>query len=257
LADVKMAAMGKGAETSTELADFTITAMQYMERIPDVQEAVGAALLSLGDGNWRMGDGMPVAKSNLGPGDGSIIIEHFIYDVINTVISSLNTLSKSPKRHPAFGSIFLLNNVAYLRMHTLLQPRNPNLPTLFSRQSQDALNSNFRTAKANYYNCNFMPLLQTLADDPKEKSSSGKSKEKFTKFFDLFEEVTERHRMARVLDEDPEGRDAVVEEVVKLVVPSLQKFTQKNREKEFSKNPQKYIKMSAEEVESQLRSFYR
>lgn len=42
--------------------------------------------------------------------------------------------------------------------------------------------------------------------------------------------------MARVLDEDEEGRDTVVEEVVKLVIPSLQKFTQKNREKEFSKS---------------------
>lgn len=49
-----------------------------MERIPDVQEAVGAALLSLGDGNWRMGDGMPVTKSNLGTGDELIIIEHFM-----------------------------------------------------------------------------------------------------------------------------------------------------------------------------------
>jgi len=48
--------------------------------------------------------------------------------------------------------------------------------------------------------------------------------------------VAERHRMARVLEEDEEGRDTVVEEVVKLVVPSLQRFTQKNREKEFSKS---------------------
>jgi exocyst complex protein 7 len=122
-------------------------------------------------------------------------------------------------------------------MHVLLEPRNPNLPTLLSRQTQDARNSNFRTAKVDYYNLNFMPLLQTLADDPKDKSSSGKSatKEKFTKFFDLFE-VAERHRMARVLDEDEEGWDTVIEEVVKLVIPSLQKFTQKNKEKEFSKS---------------------
>ena len=48
--------------------------------------------------------------------------------------------------------------------------------------------------------------------------------------------MAERHRMARVLEEDEEGRDTVVEEVVKLVVPSLQRFTQKNREKEFSKS---------------------
>lgn len=167
-----------------------------------------------------------------------VLIEHSlrIVDVVNTVITTLTTLSKS--KRPAFGSIFLLNNVAYLRMHVLLEPRNPNLRNLLSRQTQDSLNSNFRTAKADYFNTNFMPLMQALADDPNNKSSSGKAatKEKFTRFFDLLEEVAERHRMAKVLEDDEEGKDTVVEEVVKLVVPSLQRFTQKNREKEFSKS---------------------
>ena len=50
-----------------------------MERVPEVLEAVGSALLSLGDGNWRMGDGMPTAaKSTLGPGEEPIIVEHFM-----------------------------------------------------------------------------------------------------------------------------------------------------------------------------------
>jgi len=144
-------------------------------------------------------------------------------------------------------------------MRILLEPRNSDLPKILSKQTQDTLNSNFRTAKAEYFNANFMPLLQTLADDPNVKSSSGKAaiKEKFTKFFDLLDEVTERHRMVRVLEDDEEGRDTIVEEVIKLVVPSLQRFIQKNREKEFSKNPQKYIKMSSDEVEAQIRGFYR
>lgn len=155
---------------------------------------------------------------------------------MNTVLSSLTTLSKS--KRPAFGSIFLLNNVSYLRMHLALEPRNPALPGLLSRPTLDVLNSNFRTAKADYFNANFMPMLQTLAEDPSNKASTGKAatKEKFTRFFDLLEEVAERHRMAKVLDEDEEGRDTVVEEAVKLVVPSLQRFTQRNREKEFSKS---------------------
>jgi hypothetical protein len=220
-----------------------------------------------------MGDRMPVAKSNLGPGDEQIVIEHFMCtfpppfpsllpftvklitldptpdDVINTVITSLTTISKTQKR-PAFGSIFLLNNISYLRMHVLLEPRTQNLPRLLSRQTQDTLNSNFRTAKAEYFNANFMPLLQTLSDETGGGAGGGgggiggiggggakaATKERFTKFFDLFEEVAERHRMARVLEDDIEGKDTIVEEVVKLVVPTLQRFTQKNREKEFSKS---------------------
>ncbi|KAJ2991883.1 hypothetical protein NUW54_g8074 [Trametes sanguinea] len=101
---------------------------------------------------------------------------------------------------------------------------------------------------------NFSPLLQTLIDE-KDKGKSA-VKEKFTRFFDLLDEVTERHSIARVLQDDPEGRATVADEAVKLVVPSLQRFIQRNLGKEFSKNPQKYIKMSPEDVESLIKGFY-
>jgi exocyst complex protein 7 len=82
--------------------------------------------------------------------------------------------------------------------------------------------------------------MQALADDARDKTSGSAykaaAKEKFTRFYDLFEEVGERHRMARVLEEDSEERSAVGEEVVKLIVPSLQQFMQKQKEKEFSKS---------------------
>ena len=83
LADIKMAGSPKNGppmlDIGTRIAGFTLTvsqglsvfkilrsifhqAVQYVERIPDVQEAVGAVLLSLGVGNWRMRDGMPITK---------------------------------------------------------------------------------------------------------------------------------------------------------------------------------------------------
>ena len=46
----------------------------------------------------------------------------------------------------------------------------------------------------------------------------------------------ETHEVARLLPDDPDGREGVVDEVVKLVVPSLRRFIQKNKEKEFSKS---------------------
>jgi hypothetical protein len=82
--------------------------------------------------------------------------------------------------------------------------------------------------------------MQALADDARDKTSGSgwkaAAKEKFTRFYDLLEEVGERHRLAKVLEEDSEERNAVGEEVVKLVVPSLQRFMQKQKEKEFSKS---------------------
>ena len=209
----------------------------------------------LGDGNWKMGDGIQ-AKPNKGkpaPGSESVLIGHYTCklrhsrldatlvshpsttdDVVTTLLSSLTSLARMQKR-PAFGSVFLLNNTAYL-CGKLLQPRSPLLE-IISRPTQDAVNSNFRTAKAGYFDSNFSPLLQALADD-KDKSGGGKAaaKEKFTRFFDLLEETRERHQIAKVLEGDDEQREMLQDEVVKLVVPSLQRFTQRMREKEFSKS---------------------
>lgn len=139
------------------------------------------------------------------------------------------------QRRPAFGSVFLLNNTSYI-CAKLLHPRSPLIELLAA--NPDAVNSNFRTAKAGYFDSNFSPLLQALADDKDKPGSGGKAaaKEKFTRFFDLLEETKERHQLARVLEDDEEQREMLEDEVVKLVVPSLQRFTQRMREKEFSKS---------------------
>ncbi|KAF8067460.1 exocyst complex component, exo70 subunit [Lyophyllum atratum] len=258
LADLKLGALGKGGElVTTGLADFAISTVKYMERLPQVQAAVGSALLTLGDGNWKMGEGVQVGKAaKVGESDEAVVLEHYVYDVVATAITSLNTLSRSSRR-PAIASIFLLNNVSYLRHHLLLEPVHPALPSLLPKTAQDYLNSNFRTAKAAYFDSNFSPLMQALTDDPKEKANKAATKEKFTRFFDLLEEVMERHKLAKVMEDDADGRETLGEEVAKLVIPSLQRFSQKHRDKEFSKNPQKYIKMSTEAVETQLKSIYR
>ncbi|KAG1726007.1 Cullin repeat-like-containing domain protein [Suillus paluster] len=259
LADLKLAAVGKGGDLSVSLADITVSTVQYLNRIPDVQDAVGSALSALGDGNWKMGDGKQVGKTPKSSSvevNEKVLIQHFVFDVINTLIGSLTTLSRTQRR-PPFGSVFLLNNISYLVSHLVSRPTNPSTPSLLSKPTMDFLTSSWRTAKAGYFDANFSPLMQALADDARDKTSGSgwkaAAKEKFTRFYDLFEEVGERHRMAKVLEEDSEERSAAGEEVIKLVVPSLQRFMQKQKEKEFSKN----IKLSPEEVESRIRNFYK
>ncbi|KAJ7054683.1 Cullin repeat-like-containing domain protein [Mycena amicta] len=282
LADIKMASMAKGAgplagDSSTSVADFVVSTVKYLDRLPEVHSAAAAALLQLGDGNWKMGEGVQVAKGpKLGDGDEQLILEHFVFDVVSTAITSLTTISRTQRR-PAAGSIYLLNNMSYLRHNLVLAPAHDELLDFLSRSTQDSLNSNFRTAKAAYFDANFSPLLQMLTDDPAGKSGGSSArtavKEKFTRFYELLEEVLERHRVARILEDDPDAREAIGEDVVKLVVPSLIRFTNKYQQKEFSKNPQKCvcltsavitadpsftdIKQSAESVEAQLRAIYR
>ncbi|EKM76443.1 hypothetical protein AGABI1DRAFT_63122 [Agaricus bisporus var. burnettii JB137-S8] len=255
LVDLKLGANDRGSDTSVRLAELTTDTVKYVSRIPQVQAAASSALLALGDGNWKMGEGVQVGKSIKGGDvDEIVILEHFLFDVVMNAINSLTTISRT--RRPIFGSIFLVNNVAYLRRHLLLHPDNTNLPSLLSQPVIDALNSNWRTAKAAYFDTNFTPLMQAITDDPKEKSGKSQAKEKFTRFYDLLDEVVERHRLFKVLDEDKEARGTIADELVMLVVPSLKRFIQKQKEKEFSRNPSKYIKQSPEDVEARLRSLY-
>ena len=78
--------------------------------------------------------------------------------------------------------------------------------------------------------------MQAISEDPRDKSNRSAAKEKFTRFFDLLDEVIERHKLVVVLEDDVEGRNAMRDEVVMVVVPSFQKFAQKQKEKEFSKS---------------------
>ncbi|CAE6434452.1 unnamed protein product [Rhizoctonia solani] len=246
---------GRG-EIGTGIADVTVMATNYLEQIPDVADAMSSMLITLGDGNWRMGEGtIPGAKPRVEESTDpeQIILEHFTFDIISTLISTVNTISRFLKR-PALTSIFVLNNISYIRDRVLLAPRT-NVDALLSAPTQDVLNSNYRSSKAAYFDTNFTTLLSCLTDDAKDKKAG--IKDKFARFYEALEEITERHRYARVLAEDEEGRDKLQEEVVRLVIPALQRFTQKHRDKEFSKNPSKYIKLSLEEVERQLRGLYK
>ncbi|CAE6461198.1 unnamed protein product [Rhizoctonia solani] len=249
------AAPGRG-EIGTGIADVTVMATNYLEQIPDVADAMSSMLITLGDGNWRMGEGtIPGSKPRVEESTDpeQVILEHFTFDIISTVISTVNTISRFLKR-PALTSIFVLNNISYLRDRVLLAPRT-NVDALLSAPTQDVLNSSYRSSKAAYFDTNFTTLLSCLTDDAKDKKAG--IKDKFARFYEALEEIAERHRYARVLADDDEGREKIQEELVRLVIPALQRFTQKHRDKEFSKNPSKYIKLSAEEVERQLRGLYK
>ncbi|KAL0565578.1 exocyst complex component exo70 [Marasmius crinis-equi] len=256
LADIKLGAMSRTSDTSVDLMDSSVSAIQFLGRLPETLAAAGDILTAIGDGNWKMGEGMGVTKTRAGGVDEHVLLQHYVYDIVNTSVSTLNMIAKTQRR-PPFNSVFLLNNVAYLRRNICIDPKDDRLLDYLTKPTQDILNSNFRTAKSAYFDANFSPLMQALTDDPKEKAGRGATKEKFTRFYDLLEEVLERHKIAPVLEDDPDERDAIGSDVIKFVIPSLKAFTQKHREKEFSKNPQKYIKLSADAVESQLKAIYR
>ena len=78
LVDIKTAAMDTG-DMGSGTAPITTTTIAYLNQIPPVQEAMAAALITLGDGNWRMGEGMSkTGQRNAANGDDAGILENYI-----------------------------------------------------------------------------------------------------------------------------------------------------------------------------------
>ncbi|KAG8925974.1 hypothetical protein FRC02_009287 [Tulasnella sp. 418] len=222
----------KQPDVGTGVSETTIATVEYFNQIPEVRDAVCSALATLGDGNWQMGGGgmgSKTAQQNEEVSDQELL-EHFAHDVMVALTTTLNNLSKTHKR-PALSSIFLLNNISYLRTKLMLS--ESSVDEFLSTNTQSHLNSQWRTSKAAYFEANFTALISSLADERKGKSGT---KEKFATFFDQLEEVAERHRFARVLAEDEDGREVMAEDVVRLVVPAFQRFLGKHKDKEFSKS---------------------
>jgi exocyst complex protein 7 len=238
LLDVRGAAT-KSAEVGTGIHETTNMVINYLQQIPQVVDAVGLALLDLGDGMWKMGEGAPKVFEKSDQDDQRVLIERFVCelvrikrcltsliiildDVVTALLSSLNAIATSQKK-PAQASTFLFNNVAYLRTKLLLDPVTP-IDDLLGKATQDSLNSNFRTAKAGYFDANFSPMIQSLGD------AGGKRdvKDKLTRFFDALDEAGDRHRVCQVLPDDEDGKEMLQEEVVRLVVPALKRFNEKN-----------------------------
>jgi len=284
LVDVQSAALGGGAgpggagdrgssSVGTSVASITRQIVKYLNRLPEVLPAVHTALQNLGDGNWKMGAGVGkggnLRAKGAGAVDETMLLEHFIDDVVLAMIQTLTTLSLTHKR-PPLASIFLLNNISHLRLHLLANPSS-SIDELLSSQTREALNRSFRSSKSSYFEANFSPLTTVLVE---EKESTGLAgvvtsvpgvgpssrsllKERWSRYWDMLEEIIERHRFARVLADDEEGRELLADEAVRMVIPPLEKFMAKNREKDFTKNVSKYIKMTPAEVENTIRDIYR
>ncbi|KIO32205.1 hypothetical protein M407DRAFT_13962 [Tulasnella calospora MUT 4182] len=233
LLEIKQAGTSIRRELGTGVADISKQTVSYLNQVPDVQVTVEQLLRMLGDGNWKMGAGGMLTKPNEGETTEHALLEHFVSDVITTLTESLQSMSKT-QRMPGLGSIFLLNNISYLRAKLLLEPETP-VDEFMSTTAQTHLNSQYRTAKASYFEANFTSLLQPLGDTGKDKGSKTNPKEKLATFYEALEAVAERHRFARVLGDDQNGREGIADDVVRLVVPALQRFVQKYKDKEFSK----------------------
>jgi exocyst complex component 7 len=59
-----------------------------LKQIPDVETAVVTSLATLGDGNWKMGEGVGKGGKVGGPTDGNerVLLEHYICEALDYLL---------------------------------------------------------------------------------------------------------------------------------------------------------------------------
>jgi exocyst complex protein 7 len=78
LLDVRGAGAKAVVDLGTGIHEITSMVVSYLQQIPQVMEAVGTALVTLGDGMWKMGEGAGKVLGKSDQDDERVVIEHFI-----------------------------------------------------------------------------------------------------------------------------------------------------------------------------------
>jgi exocyst complex component 7 len=78
LLDVRGAGTKITVDVGTGIHETTIMVVNYLQQIPQVMDAVGTALTTLGDGMWKMGEGAGKVLGKSDQDDERLVIEHFV-----------------------------------------------------------------------------------------------------------------------------------------------------------------------------------
>lgn len=103
------------------VAELARDSMARLRALADYQPSVAGLLVALGDGNWkRPHDPQSAATPASTPGsldvgaDGSLLLSHFLLDVVDQLISELDHKAQALLKKKSHVAVFMVNNVAYI-----------------------------------------------------------------------------------------------------------------------------------------------
>lgn len=263
-----------------------------MRRLCEYHEVVAPLLTTLGAGNWMMGQGgAPVLSLGLDSEGGESILSQYLCDVLATCLDALEARSRAI-RQPSTASIFLLNNIGHIQREIVSNREGSSSGSTSSHHlsvylgsiGQELPGGAMRQATKAYLDV-WSPVAGALMDDnisaalgssmanissvPSSRSASSKItamgssneknavKDRFAKFYDSLDDLERLHRAYPIAREDPQLRERLRSDVVRLVCPLYARFVAKHRAGDFSKNPQKHIRMTEQEVEDRISSLFK
>ncbi|OAV99275.1 hypothetical protein, variant [Puccinia triticina 1-1 BBBD Race 1] len=269
-----------GSETSnTMTSEMTIVVVEYLKMLCQHPDMVESLLVILGDGKWIFGAASTPKTSSVGTSnDEAPLLVKYLDDALSTLYAAIEARSKNLKLRSTVasaitsvtarngvGAIYMLNNFTYIRRELL----ESAVLDIYGDQLGDQLNKRVRTCKVRYLEI-WSPLISALMDAGGEEGKFGlgavKSalpgqhagaerrdvKDRFGRFNEAFEEVIQLHQAANLASNDPDLKDQLRDEIERMIMPTYAKFTQRHEGGQFSKNPSKYLKFSAEQLEERL-----
>ncbi|KAA1066047.1 hypothetical protein PGT21_019274 [Puccinia graminis f. sp. tritici] len=270
-----------GSEASnTMTSEMTIVVVEYLKMLCQHPDMVETLLVILGDGKWIFGaTNNPKTPSSAGASnDEAPLLIKYLDDALSTLYAAIEARSKNLKLRSTVasaitsvtarngvGAIYMLNNFTYIRRELL----ESAVLDIYGDPLADQLNKRVRTCKVRYLEI-WSPLISALMDAGGEEGKFGlgavKSalpgqhagaerrdvKDRFGRFNEAFEEVIQLHQAANLANNDPDLKDQLRDEIERMIMPTYAKFTQRHEGGQFSKNPSKYLKFSAEQLEERL-----
>ncbi|KAH9816215.1 Cullin repeat-like-containing domain protein [Melampsora americana] len=247
-----------GSEVSnTHTCEMVINMIEYLKMLCSHIEITESFLITLGDGNWIFPSASGTAgRSNVGEGvDGQELLMKLPTSVQTTITS---TTAKN-----GLGAVFVFNNLNYIRREVL----ESAISDILGKSIEDELNKRVRACKVRYMEV-WSPLISALMDAggddskgfglgavksalPGQQAGAERRdvKDRFGRFNDAFEEVVNLHKVAQFDKSDSEVRERLRDEIERMIMP---KFTQRHEGGQFSKNPSKYLKLTADQLGERL-----
>ncbi|KAL2433564.1 Exocyst complex protein exo70 [Exophiala dermatitidis] len=251
---------------------------QRLQNLATFDRPLLVLLSSIGDGKWKnmpsstTGAGMSSQSSlnlELTPStENPTLLSHYLLDIVDTLLSTLNTRSQSLHSKKSLQGIFQLNNVAVL---TRAVQSSPDLARYLGISPHNAKLETFRKSGSSLYLSAWRDpstyLLDTIHTSGAARPLSGqaidstsivkslsskdkdKIKEKFKLFNASFDELVIRHKSLHM---ENEVRSSMSREIQAMIEPLYARFW--DRYHEVDKGKGKVVKYSKGELSAMLAS---
>lgn len=257
---------------------YTTELMNRLQTLTCYPKSLASILASLGDGNWTSGSAgiagsstsLPSLKSFDVGADGSQLLAHYIIDMMETLLTTLEAKARSMMKSKSLHGVFMANNVAV--MDRMI--RSSDLVDVLSSAGAPARIDSWRKKGTSAYLDSWREPCSALLDvqytNRGGRPPSGSNgvidsaavikglgskdkdmiKEKFKSFNTSFDDLSSKHKSMAM---EKEVRSQLAREVQAMIEPLYARFW--DRYHEVDKGKGKYVKYDKGSLSAQLATF--